>query len=356
MLTIIFVTILIALIFDFVNGMNDAANSIATIVSTRILSPRIAVLWAAFFNFVALFIFGTKVAGTVGSGIVHTEILQDGKGVYMIMAALLGAIIWAYFFCARFGIPVSSSHSLIGGLMGAAVVKAGFGALVLGSGMGFFQTKIFITLLFIILAPVIGLIIGYLIMVLTMWIAKGFHPAKSTKIFRVGQLISSAAFSIGHGGNDAQKTMGIIALLLYSAKDVPFVHEYLYTFTDLEKGKFPVPHWVEILALSVISLGTLSGGMKIVKTMGMKLTHLKPIGGFSAEIGGAATLFTATAMGIPVSTTQTIAGSIMGVGTTRRFSAVRWGIAGNIITTWILTIPMSALLGAAVYWIISFFI
>lgn len=356
MLTIIFLTILIALVFDFVNGMNDAANSIATIVSTRILSPRVAVLWAAFFNFVALFIFGTKVAGTVGSGIVHTEILQDGKGVYMIMSALLGAIIWAYFFCARFGIPVSSSHSLIGGLMGAAIVKAGFGALVLDSANGFFGTKIFVTLLFIVCAPIIGLIIGYFIMVLTMWVAKGFHPAKTDRIFRVGQLLSSAAFSIGHGGNDAQKTMGIIAMLLYSARDIPFVHDYLYTFKDLQGGKFPVPAWVEIMALIVISLGTLSGGMKIVKTMGMKLTHLKPIGGFSAEVGGAATLFTATAMGIPVSTTQTIAGSIMGVGTTRRFSAVRWGVASNIVLTWILTIPMSALLGALVYWVVEKFI
>jgi PiT family inorganic phosphate transporter len=353
-MTIIFITILIALVFDFVNGMNDAANSIATIVSTRILSPRIAVLWAAVFNFAALFIFdGSKVAKTVGKGIVESSFVDE----YFILAALIGAIIWAYFFCARLGIPVSSSHSLTGGLIGAGIAKAGFGALILHTvkdGVvvgGFFSTKIFITVLFIFLAPIIGLVLGYLIMVITMWIARAFNPSKIDKFFRVGQLMSSAAFSIGHGGNDAQKTMGIITLLLYTSKDVPFVKEYLYHGDD-----FHVPTWVAVLSLSIISLGTLSGGMKIVKTMGMKLTHLKPIGGFSAEVGGAATLFTATAMGIPVSTTQTIAGSIMGVGTTRRFSAVKWGVAGNIIITWILTIPMSAIIAGLVYWIMSFFI
>ncbi len=347
MLTLVFLTIFVALLFDFVNGMNDAANSIATIVSTRILSPRAAVIWAAFFNFVALFIFHGTVAKTIGSGIVQKNVIS----VYLVLAALLGAIVWAYFFCARLGIPVSSSHSLIGGLIGAALVKGGPDALVLGSGMAIFNSKIFITLQFIVLAPVIGLIIGYLIMVLTMWIARNFNPQKVDKFFRVGQLLSSASFSIGHGGNDAQKTMGIIAMLLYTSKNEPFVRDYLYHFDDLQ-----VPDWVKIAALSVISLGTLSGGMKIVKTMGMKLTHLKPIGGFGAETAGAITLFSATALGIPVSTTQTIAGAIMGVGTTRRFSAVRWGIAGNIIATWILTIPASAAIGGLIYFIISKFI
>ncbi len=348
-MTIILITILLALIFDFVNGMNDAANSIATIVSTRILSPRIAVLWAAAFNFAALFIFdGSKVASTVGKGIVGSAFVDQ----YFILAALIGAIVWAYFFCARLGIPVSSSHSLTGGLIGAGIAKAGFAALILHTDHGgFFSTKIFLTLLFIILAPLIGLILGYFIMVLTMWIARTFNPTKVDKFFRVGQLLSSAAFSIGHGGNDAQKTMGIITLLLYTSRNVPFVHDYLYSY-----GDFHVPAWVAILSLSVISLGTLSGGMKIVKTMGMKLTHLKPIGGFSAETAGAITLYGATSLGIPVSTTQTIAGAIMGVGTTRRFSAVRWGVAGNIILTWILTIPMSAVLGGLTYWIISMFI
>ncbi len=346
---LLLITIFAALLFDFVNGMNDAANSIATIVSTRILSPRIAVLWAAMFNFAALFIFdGSKVASTVGKGFVDNSFVD----VYLVLAALLGAIIWAYFFCARLGIPVSSSHSLTGGLLGAAVSKAGFAALVLHTDHGgFFTTKLFITLLFIFLAPMIGLLLGYIIMVITMWIARKFNPSRIDKFFRGGQLLSSAAFSIGHGGNDAQKTMGIITLVLFKSKDLAFVHEYLYHFDT-----FHVPAWVAVTSLSVISLGTLSGGMKIVKTMGMKLTHLKPVGGFSAETAGALTLYGATSMGIPVSTTQTIAGAIMGVGTTRRFSAVRWGIAGNIIATWLFTIPASALLGGLVYYVISFFI
>ena len=349
MLTIIFITIFVALIFDFVNGMNDAANSIATIVSTRILSPRVAVIWAAFFNFVAIFIFDeSKVASTVGKGIVQSQFVDT----YLVLSALVGAIVWAYFFCARLGIPVSSSHSLTGGLIGAAIAKAGMGGLVLKTATGgFLSTKIFITLLFIALAPMIGLILGYFIMILTMWIARKANPNRVDRVSRVGQLLSSAAFSIGHGGNDAQKTMGIITVLLFANKDVPFIHEYLYSANE-----FQVPMWVKILSLSVISLGTLSGGMKIIKTMGMKLTHLKPIGGFSAEIAGATTLFGATSLGIPVSTTQTIAGAIMGVGTTRRFSAVRWGVASNIILTWILTIPASALLGGLVYFIVSYFI
>lgn len=346
MLTIIFIAILLALIFDFVNGMNDAANSIATVVSTRILSPRVAVAWAAFFNFAALFIFDeSKVAATVGKGIVESQFVD----VYLILGALGGAIIWAYFFCARLGIPVSSSHSLTGGMIGAALVKGGGNALVMSTANGgFFTTKIFITILFIFLAPIIGLVLGYFFMIITMWIARKSSPSKVDKIFRGGQLLSSAAFSIGHGGNDAQKTMGIITVLLFASRDIPFVKEYLYTSND-----FHVPVWVKLISLTVISLGTLSGGMKIVKTMGVKLTHLKPVGGFSAETAGAFTLFTATAMGIPVSTTQTIAGAIMGVGTTKRFSAVRWGIASNIITTWIVTIPASALLSAGVYYIIT---
>lgn len=348
MLITIFITIFVALVFDFVNGMNDAANSIATIVSTRILSPRAAVIWAATFNFLALFIFGVPVAKTIGKGIIETNILT----VQIILAALAGAIIWAYFFCARFGIPVSSSHSLIGGLMGAALMKGGHSALILGHSLStFLQTKIFITILFIILAPIMGLIMGYFIMVGIIWLCRKTSPKRVDKFFRVGQLLSSAAFSMGHGGNDAQKTMGVIAMLLFTCREVPFVKTYLYSYPDLQ-----IPFWVELLAISVISLGTLSGGMKIVKTMGVKLTHLKPVGGFSAETAGAFTLFGATSMGIPVSTTQTIAGAIMGVGTTRRFSAVRWGVASNIIITWIITIPASALMSALSYYIISKFI
>ncbi len=346
---IIIVTILIALTFDFVNGMNDAANSIATIVSTRILTPRAAVMWAAFFNFAAVFIFDeSKVATTVGKGIVQSNVID----VYLILSALLGAIIWAYFFCARFGIPVSSSHSLTGALIGAAMTKGGWIALILHTGTGgFFSTKIFITLMFIFLAPIIGLVMGYTIMVVTLWIARKSTPHRVDRFFRVGQLLSSAAFSIGHGGNDAQKTMGIITLLLFTSRNIPFIKDYLYWHDD-----FQVPVWVKLVSLTVISLGTLSGGWKIVKTMGIKLTHLKPVGGFSAETAGAFTLFGATAMGIPVSTTQTIAGAIMGVGTTKRLSAVRWGVAGNIIMTWLLTIPCSAIISGIIYYVISLFL
>jgi PiT family inorganic phosphate transporter len=346
---IILLTILIALVFDFVNGMNDAANSIATIVSTRILTPRIAVAWAAMFNFVAIFIFDeSKVAATVGKGIVNSTFVD----VYLILAALLGAIIWAYFFCARLGIPVSSSHSLTGGLIGAAIAKGGFPALIMSSDHGgFFTTKIFLTLEFIFLAPILGFVMGYLIMIGTLWLARHSTPQRVDRIFRGGQLLSSAAFSIGHGGNDAQKTMGIITVLLFSAREVPFIRDYLYWHDD-----FAVPIWVKLTSITVISLGTLSGGWKIVRTMGVKLTHLKPSGGFSAETAGALTLFGATHFGIPVSTTQTIAGAIIGVGTTKRLSAVKWGVASNIVMTWILTIPFSALLSSIVYRVISMFL
>jgi PiT family inorganic phosphate transporter len=338
MLILVIATILVALIFDFVNGMNDAANSIATIVSTRILTPRSAVIWAAAFNFLAIFIFGVPVAKTIGKGIVDASVIS----VYMVLAALIGAIIWAYFFCARFGIPVSSSHSLIGGLIGAGLIKGGPSILI--------YSGIFKILAFIVIAPFLGFVLGYLIMVITLWFVRRTTPNKVDKIFRIGQLVSSAAFSIGHGGNDAQKTMGIIALVLYSSQNIPFVKEYLYSGTEVY-----IPFWVEFAALSMISLGTLSGGMKIVKTMGTKLTHLKPIGGFSAETAGAATLYISTFAGIPVSTTQTIAGAIMGVGVTKRVSAVRWGIASNILTTWLLTIPASMTISALIYLLFKLF-
>jgi inorganic phosphate transporter, PiT family len=347
MFFIILTAILVALIFDFVNGMNDAANSIATIVSTRILTPGQAVVWAAFFNFVALYVYGTSVAKTLGTGIVKTD--NQFVDVYFILAALCGAIIWAYFFCARFGIPVSSSHSLIGGMIGAAIVKGGMHSLILGPD--FLKTKIFTIVMFIFLAPVIGMVIGYFIMVLTLWICRKFTPGKVDKVFRTGQLISSACFSLGHGGNDAQKTMGIITMLLFASKDMPFIREYLYPFDD-----FKVPRWVMYTAHFFISMGTLAGGWRIVKTMGSKITHLRPIGGFSAETAGALTLFWATTAGIPVSTTQTIGGAIMGVGTTRSLSAVKWGMAGNIVLTWLLTIPSSAVLGGTIYFIINLFL
>jgi len=314
--------IFLALLFDFLNGMNDAANSIATIVSTRVLTPRQAVIWAAFFNFAAAFGFGVHVANTVGKGIVETNIVTHE----LILAALVGAIIWTHL-CTKFGLPISVSHSLIGGLAGAGVVKAGFGALV---SSGLIKVSVFI-----VLSPVIGFFLGIIFMISVTWIFRKWKVKKVDKLFKVGQLISSAAFSLGHGTNDAQKTMGIISILLFSGG-------YL-------GNEFYVPFWVIIASYTVIAAGTLTGGWKVIKTMGMRLTKLKPIGGFCAESGGAIVLLGTAAAGIPVSTTHTIAGAIMGVGSIKRLSAVRWGIAGKIVWAWILTIPLSALCSAAVY-------
>ncbi len=310
--------ILVALVFDFLNGMNDAANSIATIVSTRVLSPRLAVLWAAFFNFAAAFGFGVSVATTIGKGIVDVNIVNHE----LILCALIGAILWTHV-CTHYGLPISVSHSLIGGLAGAAISKAGFSALV-SHGL----TKVAI---FIVLSPIIGMLLGFLLMVLVMWIFKKKNPSKVDKFFRVGQLISSAAFSLGHGTNDAQKTMGIIAILLYTGG-------YL-------GDTFYVPFWVVIIAHLTIAAGTMYGGWKVVKTMGMRLTHLQPMGGFCAETAGAFVLIGTAIAGIPVSTTHTVAGGIMGVGATRRLSAVRWALAGKIVWAWVLTIPISGLIG-----------
>ncbi|MDI6804201.1 MAG: inorganic phosphate transporter [Bacteroidota bacterium] len=310
--------ILVALVFDFLNGMNDAANSIATVVSTRVLSPKLAVLWAAFFNFAAAFGFGVSVATTIGKGIVDVSIVNHE----LILCALIGAILWTHV-CTHYGLPISVSHSLIGGLAGAAISKAGFTALV-----SYGLTKVAI---FIILSPIIGMVLGFSLMVLVMWIFKKKNPSKVDKFFRVGQLISSAAFSLGHGTNDAQKTMGIIAILLYTGG-------YL-------GDTFYVPFWVVIIAHLTIAAGTMYGGWKVVKTMGMRLTHLQPMGGFCAETAGAFVLIGTAIAGIPVSTTHTVAGGIMGVGATRRLSAVRWGLAGKIVWAWILTIPISGLIG-----------
>jgi PiT family inorganic phosphate transporter len=314
--------IFLALLFDFLNGMNDAANSIATIVSTRVLTPRQAVLWAAFFNFAAAFGLGVHVATTVGKGIVETNIVTHE----LILAALIGAIIWTYL-CTKFGLPISVSHSLIGGLAGAGVVKAGFGALV---SSGLIKVSVFI-----FLSPVIGFFLGTVFMISVTWIFRNWKVKKVDKVFKVGQLLSSAAFSLGHGTNDAQKTMGIISILLFSGG-------YL--------GKeFYVPLWVIIASYTVIAAGTLTGGWKVIRTMGMRLTKLKPIGGFCAESAGAIVLLGTASAGIPVSTTHTIAGAIMGVGSLKRLSAVRWGIAGKIVWAWVLTIPLSALCSAGVY-------
>ena len=321
--------IVIALAFDFLNGMNDAANSIATIVATKVLSPKVAVAWAAFFNFVAAFGFGVHVANTIGKGIVETAVVDQ----YLILSTLVGAVVWTHL-CTRMGLPISVSHSLIGGLAGSAIVKAGFGALVSG---GLIKVAIFI-----VLSPVIGLVLGTFFMILVQWIFRNSKAKKIDKTFRIGQLVSSAAFSLGHGTNDAQKTMGIISILLFTGG-------YL-------GDEFYVPFWVIIISHTAIGLGTLAGGWRVIKTMGMKLTHLKPIGGFCAETAGAVVLITTSLFGIPVSTTHTITGSIMGVGMVKRLTAVKWGVAGRIIWAWVLTIPLTALFSALVYYIIEQFI
>lgn len=327
MLVLVILIVFIALAFDFVNGMNDAANSIATVVSTRVLSPRVAVLWAAFFNFVAAFGFGVYVANTIGKGIVDVAIVDQ----WLVLEALVGAIIWSYL-CTHLGLPISVSHSLIGGLAGAALPKAGWGALI-ASGL----VKVGV---FIILSPLLGMILGFSSMVLVLWIVRKSPPGKIDRVFRVGQLVSSAAFSLGHGTNDAQKTMGIIALVLYTSG---YLGETFY-----------VPTWVVLSAHAAIALGTYTGGWNVIKTMGQKLTHLRPVHGFCAETSSAFLLFGTAMFGIPVSTTHTITGAIMGVGATKRLSAVRWGVAGKIIWAWILTIPVSALAAMLVWYVVEF--
>lgn len=328
---LLLVLIFVALLFDFLNGMNDAANSIATIVSTRVLTPRMAVAWAAFFNFVAAFGFGVAVAKTIGKGIVDPDVVTHG----LIGAALFGAIVWTHF-CTRVGLPISVSHSLIGGLVGAAIVKTGgLEALNIGG--------LATVTLFIFLSPIIGLLVALALMIGVKWIYRTSSSSAVNKVFKIGQLISSAAFSLGHGTNDAQKTMGIITVLLFTSPSV--VPNWMY---DQSAG-FHVPTWVILSAHTAIGLGTLAGGWRVIKTMGMKLTHLQPVDGFCAETGGAVVLLGTAIFGIPVSTTHTIAGAIMGVGSTRRVSAVRWGVAGRIVAAWILTIPTSALVAALCY-------
>jgi PiT family inorganic phosphate transporter len=322
--TVIVFIILVALVFDFLNGFHDAANSIATVVSTRVLSPQKAVMWAAFFNFVAAFVMGTAVAKTMGKGMIDLSVVTHE----VILAGLLGAIVWNLF-TWYYGLPVSSSHALIGGYAGAAIAKAGFGAILLDG-----WTK---TLIFIVLAPLMGMLVAFFLMVAVTWIFRRWHPFKLDQVFRRAQLVSAGLYSLGHGGNDAQKTMGIITGLLVSAG-------YLKTFD--------VPFWVIISAHGAIALGTMFGGWRIVKTMGTKITKLQPMGGFCAETSGALTLFVATHLGIPVSTTHTITGAIIGVGATRRISAVKWGVAGTIVWAWILTIPLSAVVSALSYFAI----
>jgi PiT family inorganic phosphate transporter len=317
--------ILMALIFDFLNGFHDAANSIATVVSTRVMSPKAAVIWAAFFNFIALFVFGLGVAKTLGKGMIDLNVVTTE----VVLGGLIGAIFWNLL-TWYYGIPVSSSHALIGGYAGAAVAKGGFGAIIAGG-----WTK---TLLFIVLSPIIGALLGFTLMATVTWIFRKWHPFRLDKAFRQLQLLSAALFSLNHGGNDAQKTMGIIAGLLVASG---------------HQKEFNVPYWVAFAAHAAIGLGTLFGGWRIVKTMGSKITKLQPLGGFCAETAGALSIGMATFAGIPVSTTHTITGAIMGVGATKRVSAVRWGLAGSIVWAWILTIPASAAVAAISYWIIE---
>ena len=324
MVTLVLCVIGLALVFDFLNGFHDAANSIATIVSTRVLTPRKAVVWAAFFNLVAALVFDVNIAKTIGKGLV---VIEDVT-VYVIMAGLFGAIAWNLI-TWYFGIPSSSSHALIGGYGGAAIAKAGFGAIVISGWMK--------TLMFIVLAPVLGMVLGYVLQVAVLWIVRRFSYDSVNVVFRKLQLLSAALYSLGHGTNDAQKTMGIITGLLLTAG---FLSE------------FHVPLWVIFMSHGAIALGTLFGGWRIVKTMGSKITKLKPSDGFCAESAGGITLLLTAYFGIAVSTTHTIAGAIMGVGATKRLSAVRWGIAGTMVWAWILTLPASALVAAVSYYAI----
>jgi PiT family inorganic phosphate transporter len=324
-LWVVVVLVIMAVLFDFMNGFHDAANSIATVVSTGVLKPGQAVVFAAFFNVVAIFVFHLSVAATVGKGIVMPGVVDTN----VVFGALVGAIAWN-FITWYYGIPSSSSHALIGGITGAVIAKAGVAALLV--------TGIMKTVVFIFVSPLLGFLLGSMMMVLVSWVFRGFRPLKVDKWFRRLQLVSAGAYSLGHGGNDAQKTIGIIWMLLIATG---------YT----QASDASPPTWVILICYSAIGLGTMFGGWRIVKTMGQKITKLKPVGGFCAETGGAITLFLATALGVPVSTTHTITGAIVGVGATRRASAVRWGVAGNIIWAWVLTIPASAFVAAVAYWI-----
>ena len=319
---LVVILVAVALAFDFLNGLHDAANSIATIVSTRVLAPRYAVAWAAFFNFIAFLVFGLHVAATIGTGIVASGVIGD----QVVFAALVGAIIWNIVTWLA-GIPSSSSHALIGGLVGAGICKGGWSAVV-WSGLGK-------TVAAIVLSPASGFVLALLLVLLVSWAFLRVAPFKADNIFRHVQFVSASAYSLGHGGNDAQKTMGIIAALL-------FAH-------GLEGGQFHVPFWVVLACQAAMALGTLFGGWRIVRTMGSRITHLTPTQGVCAETAGSMTLFLATWLGIPVSTTHTITGAIVGVGAARRVNAVRWNVAKDIVVAWVVTMPATAILGAAFY-------
>ncbi len=328
-LLILIFLIAVALLFDFLNGLHDAANSIATIVATRVLPPIYAVGWAAFFNFIAFLFFGLHVADTIGRGIVSPDIISD----QVIFGALMGAISWNVITWLA-GIPSSSSHALIGGLLGAGIAKAGTGAVVIGG-----VTK---TVMAIFMSPAVGFGLALFLVLIVSWLFAKANPSFADRIFRRLQFVSASAYSLGHGGNDAQKTMGIIAVLLFSR--------------GMLGDEFHVPFWVVITCQAAIALGTLFGGWRIVHTMGSRITRLSPQQGFCAETGGAITLFMATGMGIPVSTTHTITGSIIGVGAARRASAVRWGVARSIVTAWFITMPAAAAIAAIFFWFGGFFL
>ncbi len=334
--------IIIALAFDYVNGFHDAANSIATVVATRVLSPGIAVAWAAFFNFAAFLVFGTAVAKTIGGDMVNISVVPAGDQLFVLLGGVLGAVIWNLI-TWYLGLPTSSSHALVGAYAGSAITSY-----VWHFGFTGVQTVLIAegwikTLAFIVLSPLIGMVLGFILMVSVYWIFRRVSVNKVDRVFRVGQLFSAAAFSLGHGGNDAQKTMGIITIVLVTGGFLQKTAE----------GKLPnIPLWVVLAAHAAIGLGTLSGGWRIVKTMGTKIVKLQPVGGFCAESAGAITLFANTFFGIPVSTTHTITGAIVGVGSAKRFSAVKWGVAGRIVWAWVLTIPMAALIAALSYGII----
>jgi PiT family inorganic phosphate transporter len=320
----------LALVFDYSNGFHDAANSIATVVSTRVLHPRLAVIWAAFFNFIAFLVFKTHVANTIGT-IIEPSVVSEA----VVFAGLVGAIAWNLT-TWWLGLPTSSSHALIGGFVGAGVAKAGWSVVNAAS-----LRK---TVIFIVLSPMFGLVVAFGLMVVLIWILRGATPRRVDRIFRRLQLVSAAAFSLGHGGNDAQKTMGIISALLVGAG-------YLHMEPN---GELPVPLWVVLLAQAAIALGTLTGGWRIVKTLGQRITALKPIGGFCAETAAAVSIYVATFLGIPVSTTHTITGAVVGAGSTRRLSAVRWGVARRIVWAWVITIPAAAITAAIAYWLVAF--
>lgn len=325
--------VLIALVFDYVNGFHDAANSIATVVSTRVLSPGIAVIWAAFFNFVAFAILGTRVAKTIGGDLININLIAEDWRLWVLMCGLIGAIVWDII-TWYYGLPSSSSHALVGGYAGASIAAyGGVRGLLIPAGW----TK---TTSFIVISPAVGLLLGFLIMVSILWLCRNQSPDRVDRRFRRLQLVSAALYSLGHGGNDAQKTMGIIAGALVVSN----------LNTNATKD---LPLWVVLSCHAAIALGTLSGGWRIVRTMGSRLTKLKPVGGFAAETSGALTLFMATYGGIPVSTTHTITGAIVGVGATRRLSAVRWGVAATVLWAWILTIPLSALIAALCFWLVA---